>query len=431
MATPSTGGVVSQVGDLADEVTQLRGSNRELPSRLLYFPHTNLHYTESNAYRSPVTAIQITHMCRAFAHAGVSVTLVDPLYLGGATTRWHLKPPTQDAHPGNHSYEFRRLRLPSLLFDGSHAFQGLSPALRAISYLPIGIVWRMRWQLTAGDVLYTRCYTSASLLLALLRTLPANSRPRLVFEAHEDPSPLRASVLARVNGIVVITKALADQLGRRRLNLVPMTVEHDAVDLAAFTAEPRSKVESRRRTGLSGSDRIVVYCGALHGPDVEIMCIAAESLPADTRLVIVGGTQRDVDIWRARSSSARIQFIGYVDHDIVPAYLHAADVLLLPYTGSLRWAPYFSPLKLFEYMASERPIVATDLPAIREILSPGRNAVIVPPGDAAAIASAIRHLLEDDARAARLATAASEDVATHTWDLRAVRILEFVASLTP
>ena len=102
--------------------------------------------------------------------------------------------------------------------------------------------------------------------------------------------------------------------------------------------------------------------------------------------------------------------------------LRGADVLVLPNPPSAISTQFTSPLKLFEYMAVGRPIVASDLPAIREVLEDNVTALLVPGGDAAAIAAAVRRLIDDPALAARLARGAALAVRDYSWDRRAERI---------
>ena len=84
------------------------------------------------------------------------------------------------------------------------------------------------------------------------------------------------------------------------------------------------------------------------------------------------------------------------------------------------WA---SPLKMFEYMAAARPIVATDLPMVRGILKDEHNALLVPPRDAKALRAALQRLAANPKLSERLATNARSDVAQHTWEARARHIL--------
>ena len=131
--------------------------------------------------------------------------------------------------------------------------------------------------------------------------------------------------------------------------------------------------------------------------------------------MIVGGLAGEPDLARVRAlaervAPGRVTFIGQVDPPRVPALLRSADVLVLPNTPGRASSAYTSPLKLFEYMASGRPIVASDLPALREVLRPDDNAVLVEAGDPEALASGLARVLGDPALAARLAAQAREDV---------------------
>jgi len=145
------------------------------------------------------------------------------------------------------------------------------------------------------------------------------------------------------------------------------------------------------------------------------------------RGVIIGGHPAEPDVARVRRLAGaleiegRLTFAGLVSPARVSTLLRNADVLVVP-TIDTRWARYTSPLKLFEYMAAGRPIVASDLPAIREVLTDGENACLVAPGDEHALAAGIRRVLDDPALADRLARRASEGVAAYSWDRRAERL---------
>jgi glycosyltransferase involved in cell wall biosynthesis len=126
----------------------------------------------------------------------------------------------------------------------------------------------------------------------------------------------------------------------------------------------------------------------------------------------------------------RVTFAGQVEPPRVAALLRQADVLVLPNTPGRVSAAYTSPLKLFEYMASGRPIVASDLPALREVLRPDVNAVLVEAGSAEALAAGLSRVIGDAALASRLAAQARDDVRAWTWDKRAERIETLLESVT-
>ena len=99
-----------------------------------------------------------------------------------------------------------------------------------------------------------------------------------------------------------------------------------------------------------------------------------------------------------------------------------ASVLVLPNTASAISARYTSPLKLFEYLTIGRPIVASDFPATREVLEDRRTALLVPPGDARALARALTELQSDAQLRLALGSAATFLGAKYTWEARAKRL---------
>tara|TARA_B100000749_G_scaffold222723_1_gene177878 strand:- start:50 stop:454 length:405 start_codon:yes stop_codon:yes gene_type:complete len=111
-----------------------------------------------------------------------------------------------------------------------------------------------------------------------------------------------------------------------------------------------------------------------------------------------------------------------VEPSRVSGLLAKGDVLVLPNVGSGSTVNYTSPLKLFEYMAAGKPIVASNLPSIREVLRDGENAVLVEPGNPTALTSGLRRVLEDRKLAERIASRAFDEVTEYSWDCRAARV---------
>jgi len=123
-------------------------------------------------------------------------------------------------------------------------------------------------------------------------------------------------------------------------------------------------------------------------------------------------------------------YAGQVTPERVPIILCAFDVCAMPFPFTTHFAYYMSPLKLFEYMAARRAIIASDLPSVREAVTHDDDALLVPPGDTLALADAIRRLRDDAALRARLAEQAHQHVmARYTWDARARRIIEHITMI--
>lgn len=125
---------------------------------------------------------------------------------------------------------------------------------------------------------------------------------------------------------------------------------------------------------------------------------------------------------------ARFLFMGQVAPVQVPIYLAAFDVCVIASPDLPFFRYYSSPLKLFEYMAAGRAIVCTDLPATSEVVRDGETALLVPPGNANALAEAIRRLRDDLALRSRLGEAARKEVDHFSWQARAKRILAAIVA---
>lgn len=195
---------------------------------------------------------------------------------------------------------------------------------------------------------------------------------------------------------------------------------------------PQAAAAARRRLGLADGDVVLGFVGfvrAWHG--VGWAVDALPDLPANTHLVIVGDGEALPEL-QARAAALgladRVHITGKLPHGEVPAVMQGFDVALQ--TGA---APYASPLKLFEYMALGRPVIAPDQPNIREVLADGENALLFAPGDATAFRSALQRLCVDAALRRRLGEAALATVETRplTWAHNAARIEALAEELIP
>ena len=177
----------------------------------------------------------------------------------------------------------------------------------------------------------------------------------------------------------------------------------------------------------------MVYTGKLYpGYDEIEYMVRAAATPAcrDFLFVLVGGRDDHVAAWRAvaeKRGISNVIFPGFVPPADVHQYHLAADVLLLYYPSSIATGAFVSPGKLFGYMAAGRPIVAVDLPVLREVLGDPPAATLVPADEPTALAQAIAQVINDPEGAGRLADTAKERVAEFTWDARAERVMSFAS----
>jgi len=236
-------------------------------------------------------------------------------------------------------------------------------------------------------------------------------------------------LLQRVARVISITHAMKEVL-RESGYPRDILVAPDAVDVALFDI-PLGKDDARRQLNLPMEKWIVMYTGTIHEPwkGTDLLYEAAARFEDDYLFVLVGGKPHYVDYFRRfHPDRSNVVLVGHKPHHEIPSYLKAADVLVLPNSGKEEISRVStSPMKLFEYMASGRPIIASDLPSLREILNEG-NALLVPPDDPEALAEGIRTLAQDSARGELLAREARKDCERYTWRERAERVLSFIQS---
>ncbi len=205
-----------------------------------------------------------------------------------------------------------------------------------------------------------------------------------------------------------------------------IVVERNAVDVSTFGTI--DKHDARIALGLSADEQIAMYTGHLYEWKGADTLAAAAALIPDATIIFVGGTEADVARFKNTwASASNIRIVGHVAHDQIPLWQAAADVLVLPNSGKEEISVHYtSPMKLFEYMASGRPIVASDLPSIREIL-PKDSAFYVAPDNAEALAKSIHQTFDSKDEAGRRADGARARVAEHSWVRRADRIIGYVS----
>lgn len=197
-----------------------------------------------------------------------------------------------------------------------------------------------------------------------------------------------------------------------------------------------SKFDARKKIGLPSEQKIIMYTGHLYDwKGVDTLARAAEHLK-QTTVVFVGGASKDIkNFIKQYGLSQNILILGQKSHTQIPLYLKAADVLVLPNSKKSknpRAVPYSiydtSPIKLFEYMASKRPIVASNLPSIREILDESM-AVFFVPDDPNDLTQKINSVLNNPLDAVVRTGNAWEFIQKYTWKNRAELILNFMKSL--
>lgn len=238
-------------------------------------------------------------------------------------------------------------------------------------------------------------------------------------------------LLSRVSKIIANTSGTATEFIKR--GFTNLLVAPNGVDLEAFSFK-KDVFSLREELDLPRNFKIAMYVGHLYvWKGIDVILKAAQNLKdrSDIKFVLVGGTLDDIKNYRQIIENRRISnvlFLGYQKKDRIPFYLKAADVLLLPNIPSSKESEsYTSPIKMFEYMASGVPIIASDLPSIREALD-NETAYLFKAGDSLELSSAIEKAFSDKTGSRQRAENAKEKSKKFSWSKRAQSILEFIVS---
>jgi glycosyltransferase involved in cell wall biosynthesis len=370
------------------------------PLKLLYAAYIRLPTEKAHG-------AQIMHTCASLARQGCEVTLAIP----GRKSEIKENPFSYYAVEENFNlvplsvFDFLRIKRLGFLLSASFF------ALRSASYA----------RRNAVNAVYTRD-RSVALLLSLFLPRSAN----LFFEVHgEEPTPL-ARFLSRRAGFVGITQGVKEMLVERGVPKERVAVAHDGVEVGDFE-NVESNQAARTRLGLPLDKKVVMYAGRLDGwKGTDALLEASKLLPQEAILVVIGGETPQIEALKPRYPQVR--FLGYHVYRELPGNLAAADVLVLPNTAKSDTSRRFtSPLKLFGYMASGMPIVASDLPSLREIVSE-RSAFFAVPDEPASLARAIGEALSKPDEARHRAQEAKALVQNYSWDARAKIINSFISN---
>jgi len=379
--------------------------SRTKPAQITYIANARLPTEKAHG-------VQIAKMCEAFARVGINLSLWLP-------RRFQVNPRlrSQDIF-GYYSVQpifaveylanLDTLRKP---FPG----KGLNTLAYIIQDASFALfaAWKARG--TKG-LLYTR-----SKLVAALRRAA-------VFEAHD---PARETVLdrrvaVRSRSVVAITRSI--EMSWRRLGARTLYAP-DGVSEEFF--QKLNRTRARQMLGLPLNGNIALYAGNFYPWKGGETLIAAAKLTRDVDIYLVGGSPVEKDgapIRELARGAANVKFIDHQPYRLMPIWLRSADVLILPNTGKMRkGSEDTSPLKLFEYMASGRPILASRVPAVLEILGK-KEATFFSPDDPQDLARQLAALLREKKTATVKARLARGKARRYTWEARATTLIRALTS---
>ena len=236
--------------------------------------------------------------------------------------------------------------------------------------------------------------------------------------------------------LVTISANIKKEHIKRGIPEEKVLVLEDGVDLEKFRIND-NRYFWREKLKLPTNMNVAVYCGHLYKEKgIEDILLTAKKLNNKNILfVLVGGFAKDISKWKEYckdKSIGNVSFKGFVANIEIPKYLKAADVLIMPYNTKVNFKIMdintTSPMKLFEYMASKRPIVSTHIPAISKVIEHNKSGLLAEPNNIEQLSSYVVELINDSEKSKNLAAKAFEDAQFYTWVNRCRRILRVIYS---
>jgi glycosyltransferase involved in cell wall biosynthesis len=288
-------------------------------------------------------------------------------------------------------------------------------------------------------------YTRNPIMLLFLYLLKPIHWSSLIYETHQERDLFSMKKIKCLMDRALITSTLIISISEYLTEKVKRTLSitsnkivtlYDAFDDVTFSRHPINTTKALREELRLPVDKfIVAYVGqAWRWKRIEFLIDAFELLnSSDVILLIVGGPKNELQFLRryarTKQNSNNIIIKGPVLPMDVPKYLLAADCLV-HYTPSSGPMKSYSPLKIFEYMAAGKPILAPRQPWIEEVLKDGENALLFDEDSPKDLAEKIELIKNNPALAGRIAKNAKQQSAKHTYQERAKRLLEYLNQLT-
>lgn len=354
-------------------------------------------------------SMQLMKVCHALGQLGHSVELIVP---GMAGVTWE----TLSKHYG------LPLSFPIRYLQSIPAFKRYDFSLAALRYA----------HSNKPDLIYTWLLPAG--VMGLLTGIPTVLELHDRITGHVAPWLFKRFLASNTKKrLAVITDALAKKFElqypsyRGKLDMV---IAPNGVELGQYINLPPASV-ARKQLGFPEKPTVVYTGGFYAGRGIDLLYGLARQNPG-IQFIWAGGTPESAGEWRLKIDAEglrNVHVIGFIDNDKLPLYQAAADILVMPFSTVIAGSSggnsgeICSPMKMFDYLAAGRAIMASDLPVLHEVLNDS-NALLVPPDDAAAWHLALNRLVSQQSLRDSLGQQSRKDAGRYTWIKREMAILK-------
>jgi glycosyltransferase involved in cell wall biosynthesis len=376
--------------------------------KILYLHSNSLDITKANMH-------QTVAMCNAFAENGNEVILMVPSL--GSLNNKSLIRFKKNYHSINFKVYFRNVTLLEKICRYTN-FPFKSKEIEDLEY----------------DFIFTR--DPSALHVAL------HTHKKILFEIHNNKIHQKnkylnyywsnfvkkISKLKRVK-LITISGSLKNYWMGLGVQQDTIFVLHDGFDSSIYE-NILDKSLTRKELGLDPKKKYACYTGSLD-KDRGIDNLIYLASKIDTiEIIVAGGTLIQVEYYKDiinEQKLSNIKFVGRVDHLEIPKFLFASDYLIGVWSKNIPTINYCSPLKIFEYMATGKIIVAQGYKTIKEVLKDGYNSVIIEPDSKESLVAAFNKILSNETEYDKIGDQARKDgFELYSWKVRVEKIIKLI-----
>ncbi len=265
---------------------------------------------------------------------------------------------------------------------------------------------------------------------------------KTILELHSPPQKLAKFFFKKlvkkkiIKCLITISNNLQNYIIKRyNLKDTPHKVIRDAANIFNY-----SKLDVLRKKYKIKNKSIGYIGGLFRGRGIDLI-IDIASKCKDYNFYIIGGSQEEVKYWKKKNLTKNIYFFGYLDHNLATKLSFIFDILIAPYQekvfvhgssleqvnykNELETSKFMSPLKLFEYMATKKPIITSDMPVLKEFLKDNHNSLLCNPKNESEWVNAINKIYKNSSLKKLITENAFNDLKSkYSWSMRAENILD-------
>lgn len=241
--------------------------------------------------------------------------------------------------------------------------------------------------------------------------------------SHNKYNFIYKKVMERAKLLVTVSYFTKEIWTKEGITPSQILVLPSGVDLKKFNSN-ESKKNVRIKKSIPLDKKIVLYCGQLlPWKGIDTLINSFKYVESDQIILyIIGGETSEIEECKKSAKNENVFFLGYKEHEEIPDYMRAADILVLPNTSKEKISQiHTSPIKLFEYMASGNPVVAADLPSIKQWVT-NREVYFFEPDNEHNLFKTINKALSENSNF----SLNKKKIEKYSWTNRAKIILEFL-----